>query len=144
VRVTEKKGFTLVELMIVVVIMAILVAVAIPVYMAVADNAEKRTCNNNCKSTSAILTHYINGVMSDDGEAKNIPDFEIHNEGGSPVFYSPGGGAPTAEISDLGSWLLTKYQDTESACCVGEGVVSVRVILSGNGTYVSVSCDEHS
>ncbi|HOD02529.1 MAG TPA: type II secretion system protein [Clostridiales bacterium] len=140
----KNKGFTLVELMIVVVIMAILVTVAVPVYMAVADNAEKRTCNNNCKSTSAILTHYMNGIMSDDGLPKSIPDFEIHNEGGSPVFYSPGGGAPTAEISDLGSWLLTKYQDTESACCIGDGIISVTVVTSGNGAFVSVICSEHS
>lgn len=38
----NKKGFTLVELMIVVVIMGILVAVAVPVYGAVTTNAEKK------------------------------------------------------------------------------------------------------
>ena len=36
-----KRGFTLVELMIVVVIMAILVAVAVPIYFAVTSNAKK-------------------------------------------------------------------------------------------------------
>ena len=40
----SKKGFTLVELMIVVVIMAILVAVAVPIYSAVTANARKKTC----------------------------------------------------------------------------------------------------
>lgn len=38
----NKKGFTLVELMIVIVIMGILVAVAVPVFGLVTKNAEKR------------------------------------------------------------------------------------------------------
>ena len=40
----SEQGFTLVELMIVVVIMAILVAVAIPIYNAVTDNVEAQAC----------------------------------------------------------------------------------------------------
>lgn len=43
----SKKGFTLVELMIVIVIMGILVAVAIPVFGLVTKNAEKKACGAN-------------------------------------------------------------------------------------------------
>ncbi len=43
----SKKGFTLVELMIVVVIMAILVVVAVPIYNSVTDNAREKTCIDN-------------------------------------------------------------------------------------------------
>ena len=43
----NKKGFSLVELMIVVVIMGILVAVAIPLYGAITENAEAKTCGSN-------------------------------------------------------------------------------------------------
>lgn len=46
-RLKGKKGFTLVELMIVVVIMGILVAVAVPVYSLITKNAEKKTCFAN-------------------------------------------------------------------------------------------------
>lgn len=42
-----KKGFSLVELMIVVVIMAILVAVAIPIFNSVTGNAREKTCLDN-------------------------------------------------------------------------------------------------
>ncbi|MCH5189576.1 MAG: prepilin-type N-terminal cleavage/methylation domain-containing protein, partial [Oscillospiraceae bacterium] len=40
----NKKGFSLVELMIVVVIMGILIAVAIPLYGAITKNANNKTC----------------------------------------------------------------------------------------------------
>ncbi len=58
----SKKGFTLVELMIVVVIMAILVAVAVPIFSAVTKNAEKRTCLANQRE---IQAQFSNNSMTD-------------------------------------------------------------------------------
>lgn len=140
---SKKKGFTLVELMIVVVILAILVAVAVPVYIAVTDNVQRKTCNSNCKTTSGILTHYMNGMNSQDGEPKTVPEFEIHNGDGSPVFYAAGGTAPSAEISELTAWLVLQYQDAQSACCVKDGVITVVTVNQGEGSYIRVTCDEH-
>ena len=55
-KLMSKKGFTLVELMIVIVIMGILVAVAIPVYGAVTKNAEAKTCKSNMSSIKSTAS----------------------------------------------------------------------------------------
>lgn len=57
-KLMNKKGFSLVELMIVVVIMGILVAVAIPLYGAIQDNAKNKTCKNNMTSLRSNATNY--------------------------------------------------------------------------------------
>ncbi len=54
----SKKGFTLVELMIVVVIMAILVAVAVPIFSAVTKNARVKTCAANRREIVSQVTNY--------------------------------------------------------------------------------------
>ena len=55
----SKKGFTLVELMIVVVIMAILVAVAVPIYSAVTANARKKTCLGNQREIVSQINNHV-------------------------------------------------------------------------------------
>ena len=54
----SKKGFTLVELMVVVAILAILVAVAIPVYNSVTTNAEKNACLANARTIDSAILQY--------------------------------------------------------------------------------------
>ena len=73
----SKKGFTLVELMIVVVIMAILVAVAVPIFSAVTKNAREKTCEGNKRQ---IVSQISNLAMSnaasvvDGGEVYIVTD----------------------------------------------------------------------
>lgn len=55
----NRKGFSLVELMIVVVIMGILVSVAIPLYDALTDNARSRTCQYNQNTVRACFNKWV-------------------------------------------------------------------------------------
>jgi type IV pilus assembly protein PilA len=54
----SKKGFTLVELMVVVVILGILVAIAVPIYNSITDDAEKKACHANLRTIDGAKTQY--------------------------------------------------------------------------------------
>lgn len=54
----NQKGFTLVELMVVLVIIAILVAIAIPIYNNTKTNAERRACQANLRTIDGAIAQY--------------------------------------------------------------------------------------
>ena len=86
----SKKGFTLVELMIVVVIMAILVAVAVPIFSAVTKNAQKKTCDANKREIVSQLTNYCIGNNNMDDIFNEDDDFVITFDGATGDITSPG------------------------------------------------------
>ncbi len=55
----KSKGFTLIELMIVILIIAILVGIAIPVYIAAQKNARTRTCQANLRTIEGAVNTYF-------------------------------------------------------------------------------------
>ena len=54
----NQKGFTLVELMVVVVIIGILVAIAIPVYNSVQGNAQQNACDATVRTLNGASTMF--------------------------------------------------------------------------------------
>jgi len=54
----NNKGFTLVELMVVVVILGILVAIAVPIYNSITGNAERNACHANLRTIDGAKTQF--------------------------------------------------------------------------------------
>lgn len=66
-KTNNQKGFTLVELMVVVVIIGILVAIAVPVYKSVTDRADKSAAAANARILNGSLQQYL--MEDEDNEA---------------------------------------------------------------------------
>lgn len=95
-RARKRKGFTLVELLVVVLVLSILMAVAMPLYLNAVDNSKKRVCRANMQSIANAMVAARNKTRAADFTAlisggitvTNLPDL-------STVPICPNGGAYT-------------------------------------------------
>ena len=86
---TGEKGFSLVELMVVVVIIGVLVAIAIPVYNITTDKAEEGACHANQRMIEgAASQHAMNEGKSID--EVGINELDEYFNGGTPTCPSGG------------------------------------------------------
>lgn len=79
-KMINKKGFSLVELMIVVVIMGILIAIAIPMYGRITQNSKNKTCASNIDTIEKAASVYF----AENGKAPESIDV-LEFDGGAPV-----------------------------------------------------------
>jgi type IV pilus assembly protein PilA len=98
----SKKGFTLVELMVVVVILGILVAIAVPMFNASTAKAEKNAIDSNLRIIDGAITMY-----------------SANNDGAVPADDAADATAPTSLSEYIKEWPegpgATRYGITSGA-----------------------------
>ena len=126
----SKKGFSLVELMIVVVIMAILVAVAVPIFNSVTGNSRAKTCIDNQRQIVSVIGNDL--MMA--GETAADEGFEVTYDGDNASYVEVGDMYTTAELQALFK--------TPPYCPASGSRIIVTIQANANGTStVTTSCD---
>ena len=121
----SKKGFSLVELMIVVVIMAILVAVAVPIFNSVTGNSRAKTCIDNQRQIISVLG---NDLMMK-GSTTAAGTFKVVNpKDGTPGYDDFDGEDLVYDDDDLKALFKTVPY------CPSEGSSILVTITAGTGT----------
>lgn len=90
-KVHNQKGFTLVELMVVVVILGVLVAIAVPVYNSTTTRAATATCQANQRMIEGAVTQYLMENPTETmADVDDINDLAPFFQGGVPTCPSGG------------------------------------------------------
>lgn len=128
----SEQGFSLVELMVVVVIMAILVAVAIPIYAGLTNRAERQTCHANCEIIQKAAVQYLLTVGGETVE--DIAPFD------RPVTI-----VSQADASQkLPTGFLACFEGGEFPTCpTPDCHYTITCATDSNGRTVTVTCSEH-
>ena len=121
---SHKKGFTIIELLVVILILSVLMAVAMPLYLGAISRSETTTCRSNMFSIAHAETAY-RARCQDHTYTTNLSDLRA-DLGANPV--CPAGGAYSVEISN-GS-LTANNGDTVQA-----GGIVVKCTASGHGVF---------
>ena len=95
---TNRAGFTLVEVMMVISILGMLVTVAVPQWMKGRENARRSTCLTNLKKIDEFKEQYAFAHNKLSGDTCSFSDMPIRQSGGTYNFKAIGE-APTCSFT---------------------------------------------
>ncbi len=99
----NKKGFTLIELMIVVVIIGILAAIAIPNFISMQDRAKEGSTKSNMHTVQ---------LAAEDYAVKNVGNYALDTAPGADLFTDYGSSIPTNPFDASGNGLVAGSPST--------------------------------
>ena len=89
----KNKGFTLIEIMIVVLIIGVLLAIAVPNFMRARETSRSRACVSNLKQIDAAKEQWAMDNNANNGDAVDAGQVNAYIRGGAP--RCPSGGSYT-------------------------------------------------
>jgi prepilin-type N-terminal cleavage/methylation domain-containing protein len=95
----NKKGFTLVEIMIVVAIIGLLAAIGIPSFAKARDNSRTKACINNLRMIEAAKEQWAMESNADTGDAVVAANLDDYMRGGTAVVICPADSTKTFATS---------------------------------------------
>lgn len=131
IRIKKRKrgGFTLIEMLIAVAIIAILIAIAIPAFSATLESSKKATCFANQRSLKAVV---VTAWMASQTDMKETFNAEVGN------YSCPSGGTLRLTVQkDEGSCTITCSEHDSS------GVTAERAGLDGMRETVNAASPEN-
>lgn len=126
----SKKGFTLVELMIVIVIIGILVAVAVPIYKSVTKSARSKACSSNLATLNGQANSFM--MSGNDGDA-----IVLNSDAESFLLKQTDAG--TNDSANTNAEYVKLLQDPNPKCGAG-GTYTVSVKKDGDGYLLKTIC----